>query len=93
VDTCLREVEEKVTVMRFDGIETHANASIVNTGTGGERKSPAVQRAIQYLPGDETAFECSALMGADVADSVKPPFDIEYQHLFIVVYFYDASRS
>ena len=79
--------------MHFDGIETHTNAGIVNTGTSGERESPAVQRTIQYLPGDQTAFECSALMGTDVTDGVELPIDIEYQHLFRVVYFYDASGS
>jgi hypothetical protein len=52
-----------------------------------------MQRAIEDIPFDRTTFERGPLMRADITDRVDSSLDIQYQYLFIVVDFYDSSRT
>jgi hypothetical protein len=52
-----------------------------------------MQRAVQDIPFDGATFQRGPLMRANITDGVDSPVDIQDQYLFVVVDFYDASRT
>jgi hypothetical protein len=89
----LREVEEQVAIAGLSRVQAQANGWIINVCASGERKSPAMQWAIQDISCDRTTFECRTLMRANITECVDSPIDIQYQYLFVIVDVYDSSRA
>jgi hypothetical protein len=86
-------VQEQVAMPGLSEVLAQANGCIINTCASREHKSPAMQWAIQDIPFDRTTFERSPLVRANITDRVDSPINIQYQYLFIVVDFYDSSRT
>jgi hypothetical protein len=86
-------VQEQVTMLGLGGILAQANGCIINVYAGSEGESPVMQRAIQDIPCYRTTFERCPLMRANITERVDAAIDIQHQYLFVVVDFYDSSRT
>jgi hypothetical protein len=86
-------VQEQIATADLGRIHAQANGCIINICASGEDESPAMQWAIQDIPFDSTTLERGSLMWTNITHGVDSPIDIQYQYLFVVVDFYDASRT
>jgi hypothetical protein len=86
-------VQEQIAIAGLGRVQAQANGRIINICASRERESPAMQWAIQDIPFDSPTFERGPLMWANITHGVDSPIDIQYQYLFVVVDFYDSSRT